>query len=202
MLLWQNMKLVDCMRSFAYVNMAKQDQLKKKKESVLNLQSHLVSTLYSRAHQASCAPCALPPATAAHCSPDHPTHRVHCCCAKPHAHHVLAVLAACSSTTASTYALLLRPHLLARWHTRPAHTAAATAIPAHVSAIAPIATAPIAIATATIATPAIAIAPATLTAPPGPHDRWPRPGVSPPKPERHADHAQPTGGCLAKHRAR
>ena len=170
------------------------------------------SSQHSSSTQGETIMCAVCPAsataTAAHCSPDHQTHRVHCCCAKPHAHHVLAVLAACSSTTASTYAhtyahlLLLRPHLLARWHTRPAHTAAATAIPAHVSAIAPIATAPIAIATATIATPTIAIAPATLTAPPGPHDRWPRPGVSPPQPERHADHAQPTGGCLAKHRAR
>ena len=192
------------MRSFAYVNMAKQNQLKKKGIRPESAISSCLNTLLKSPSSIMCAVCTAT-ATAAHCSPDHPTHRVHCCCAKPHAHHVLAVLAACSSTTASTYAdflHLLRPHFLARWHTRPAHTAAATAIPAHVSATAPIATAPIAIATATIATPAIAIAPATLTAPPGPHDRWPRPGVSPPKPERHADHAQPTGGCLAKHRAR
>ena len=188
--------------SFAYVNMAKQDQLKKKGirrlNYDLNLQSHLVSTLYSRAHQASCAPCALPqpqPRTAA------PIIRLIVCTvvARNHMHitYLLCLQPAALQPRPHNAEHLLRPHFLARWHTRPAHTAAATAIPAHVSA-----TAPIAIATATIATPAIAIAPATLTAPPGPHDRWPRPGVSPPKPERHADHAQPTGGCLAKHRAR
>ena len=183
--------------------MAKHDQLKKKKESALNF-IYLISSQHSTQgpikHHVRRVHCHQPqPRTAA------PIIRLIVCTVVARNHmHITYLLclqpAALHTTTASTYAEhLLRPHLLARWHTRPALTAA---IPAHVSATAPIATAPIAIATATIATPASAIAPATLTAPPGPHDRWPRPGVSPPKPERHAHHAQPTGGCLAKHRAR